>query len=68
MKRGVGYRKCSQCGGFLPWLGWKKFFTSTALPGNGGPLLQPKGQSSVLYKVPDKPESGADQEASRSKE
>ena len=30
--------------------GWKRFFTSTALPGNGGPLRQPRGQTSVFYR------------------
>ena len=46
-------RRCPQCGGLLPWLGWRLFFLSTALdPGNGGPLLQPRGQRSVLYTVP----------------
>ena len=33
-------RKCWNCGGFLPWLGWKYFF-SLAEPGNGGVLLRP---------------------------
>ena len=42
-----------QCGGMLPWLGWKAFWFSTVTsPGNGGPLLQPQGQRSVFYKVP----------------
>ena len=43
-----------QCGGMLPWLGWKAFWFSTFTdPGNGGPLLQPQGQGSrILYKVP----------------
>lgn len=37
----------------LPWLGWKMFLFSTfTSPGNGGPLLQPKGQKSVFYSVP----------------
>jgi hypothetical protein len=52
VKRGRFYKKCVECGGFFPWLGWKMFFTSMAAPGNGGPLLQPRGQNSVLYKVP----------------
>lgn len=52
VKKGKYYKKCVECGGFFPWLGWKTFFTSTASPGNGGPLLQPRGQTSVLYKVP----------------
>lgn len=54
LKSGRFYRKCPECGGFFPWQGWKLFFTSTASPGNGGPLLQPRGQKSVLYKVPPK--------------
>ena len=32
-------------------MGWKYFFFGTADPGNGGPLLQPRGQTSVFYKV-----------------
>jgi hypothetical protein len=28
------------------------FLSSTAAPGNGGPLLPPRGQTSVLYSVP----------------
>lgn len=28
------------------------FLSSTAAPGNGGPLLPPKGQTSVFYTVP----------------
>ena len=54
LKKGKFYRKCNECGGFFPWQGWKLFFTSTASPGNGGPLMQPRGQTSVLYKVPPK--------------
>ena len=35
-------RKCWNCGGFLPWLGWKMFFLSGLVdPGNGGVLLRP---------------------------
>ncbi|KAF5838292.1 hypothetical protein DUNSADRAFT_3088 [Dunaliella salina] len=48
-------RKCPECGGFFPWISWKMFLTSTAAPGNGGPLQQPKGQTSVLYSVPENP-------------
>lgn len=51
-----------ECGGLLPWLGWKQFFFSTATPGNGGPLLQPRGQTSVLYRVPPPPAKGQQQE------
>jgi len=34
-------RKCTNCGGFLPWLGWKAFFLSNFDIGNGGVLLRP---------------------------
>jgi hypothetical protein len=34
-------RKCWNCGGFLPWLGWKMFFLSTLDVGNGGVLQRP---------------------------
>ena len=35
-------RKCWNCGGILPWLGWKMFWFSTFFDiGNGGVLLQP---------------------------
>ena len=64
IKKGKFYRKCVECGGFFPWLGWKQFLTSTAAPGNGGPLLQPRGQTSVLYKVPGR---SADAERGESK-
>lgn len=47
------FRKCTQCGGLLPWLGWRAFWLSNMSPGNGGPLLQPKGQRTVLYRVPE---------------
>lgn len=67
-----------QCGGMLPWLGWKMFlFSSFTAPGNGGPLQQPKGQTSVFYKVPPPPPSppakqsqqeGAETSAVRQKE
>ncbi|PNW84472.1 hypothetical protein CHLRE_03g145567v5 [Chlamydomonas reinhardtii] len=49
-------RKCPQCGGFFPWISWQMFLSSTATPGNGGPLQQPRGQTSVLYSVPDAPD------------
>lgn len=45
-------RKCPECGGFFPWRGWGEFLSATARPGNGGPLLAPRGQTSVFYKVP----------------
>ena len=35
-------RKCWNCGGFIPCLGWKKFFLSSFYDiGNGGPLRRP---------------------------
>lgn len=35
-------RKCWNCGGFLPWLGWRMFFFSTFTDvGNGGVLQRP---------------------------
>ena len=36
----------------LPWISWQQFIFGTATPGNGGPLLQPRGQTSVCYSVP----------------
>lgn len=36
----------------LPWISWRFFLFGTGTPGNGGPLLQPRGQTSVLYRVP----------------
>jgi hypothetical protein len=45
-------RKCAACGGFLPWLGWRRFWLANLDVGNGGFLLQPRGQTGVLYKVP----------------
>ena len=44
-------RKCTSCGGFLPWVSWRYFFTSAATPGNGGALRAPQGQTGVLYDV-----------------
>lgn len=53
VQRGKVLRKCTQCGGMLPWLGWKMFLFSTVRdPGNGGPLNQPRGQKSIFYTVP----------------
>ena len=49
IKRGRYSRKCTSCGGFLPWESWELFFTSEA--GNGGALRQPKGQTSAFYDV-----------------
>ncbi|CAG9466440.1 unnamed protein product [Pedinophyceae sp. YPF-701] len=58
--------KCPECGGFFPWQSWSRFFEANApgQVGNGGPLLQPRGQTSVFYKVPPKPEEGAKREVS----
>jgi hypothetical protein len=43
-------RKCTQCGGFLPWESWGRFFDVSS-PGNGGVLRVPAGQTSVIYDV-----------------
>ena len=48
VQRGGKARKCLQCGGFFPFVSWQQFFSSDI--GNGGPLQQPRGQTSVLYK------------------
>ncbi|KAF8072697.1 hypothetical protein HT031_000357 [Scenedesmus sp. PABB004] len=53
--RGRFQRKCPECGGFFPWVSWQMFLSANARPGNGGPLLQPRGQSSVFYSVPPPP-------------
>lgn len=63
VQRGRYLRKCANCGGMLPWLGWKAFWFSNLNPGNGGPLLQPRGQTSVLYSVPP-PRAAAEKKAS----
>ena len=45
--------KCRECGGFFPWTSAARFFEATTRPGNGGPLLVPRGQSGRLsYRVP----------------
>ncbi|KAL3147611.1 hypothetical protein ABBQ38_014662 [Trebouxia sp. C0009 RCD-2024] len=54
VERGPFLRKCPECGGFFPWQGWKQFLTSTATPGNGGVLRQPRNQDGVIYKIPPK--------------
>lgn len=52
------YKKCRECGGFLPWLGWRAFFTGSFTGiANGSPVLPPKGQTTVLYKVPEVPKT-----------
>ena len=50
VQRGRFQRKCPECGGFFPWQGWKQFLTSTAAPGNGGVLRQPRNQDGVIYR------------------
>ena len=42
-------RKCTSCGGFLPWQSWELFLSSS--PGNGGVVQAPRAQRSVLYDV-----------------
>ena len=49
IQKGRYARKCTSCGGFLPWQSWGQFFTSEA--GNGGVVRVPKGQTSVFYDV-----------------
>ena len=47
-------RKCLNCGGFLPWLGWKYFFFSSFVdPGNGGVLLLPRRKKDPVPIVED---------------
>ena len=36
----------------FPWISWSMFLSANARPGNGGPLMQPRGQTSVFYTVP----------------
>ncbi|KAL4857110.1 hypothetical protein ACK3TF_002784 [Chlorella vulgaris] len=48
----VEFSKRIDCGGMLPWMGWRYFLLGTADPGNGGVLQQPRGQTSVFYSVP----------------
>ena len=50
VERGPFLRKCPECGGFFPWQGWKQFLKSTAAPGNGGVLRQPRNQDGVIYR------------------
>ena len=61
VQRGRYMKKCTACGGMLPWLGWRAFWFSNLRPGNGGPLLQPRGQTSVFYTVPPPREGGGGQ-------
>lgn len=67
VQKGKYLRKCQNCGGLLPWLGWRAFWFSNFSPGNGGPLLQPKGQTSVLYSVPPRA-AGREDDAEKSDE
>lgn len=54
--------KCPECGGMFPWYSWRRFFQSTTRVGDGGPLRQPKGQRSVLYKVEEIEKEKTDEE------
>lgn len=47
VKKGKYWKKCTQCGGMLPWLGWKAFWFSNLRPGNGGPLMRPRPAEEV---------------------
>lgn len=49
IQKGRYMRKCTSCGGFLPWQSWGQFLTSEA--GNGGTVRVPKGQTSIFYDV-----------------
>ena len=49
IQKGRYSRKCTSCGGFLPWQSWELFFTSEA--GNGSRVNAPKGQTSVFDDV-----------------
>ena len=60
--RGKYPKKCPECGGMFPWVSWRMFLSATATPGNGGPLLQPKGQTSVFYAVPPPPPAAQQQQ------
>ena len=53
IRKGKGTRKCTSCGGFLPWESWERFFdvNTTAKIGNGGRVRVPEEQTSVFYDV-----------------
>ena len=53
IKKGEYARKCTSCGGFLPWESWERFLDvgTTAKIGNGGRVRVPEGQTSVFYDV-----------------
>jgi len=53
IKKGEYSRKCTSCGGFLPWESWERFLDvgTTAKIGNGGRVRVPEGQTSVFYDV-----------------
>jgi len=61
IQKGRYSRKCTSCGGFLPWQSWELFFTSDA--GNGSRVRAPKGQTSVFYDVEAARKDGAEQAA-----
>ena len=61
IQKGRYMRKCTSCGGFLPWQSWELFFTSDA--GNGSRVRAPKGQTSVFYDVEAARKDGAEQAA-----
>ena len=61
IQKGRYSRKCTSCGGFLPWQSWELFFTSDA--GNGSRVRAPKGQTSVFYDVEAARRDGAEQAA-----
>ena len=53
IKKGEYARKCTSCGGFLPWESWERFLDvgTTAKIGNGGRVRVPEGQTSIFYDV-----------------
>ncbi len=61
IQKGRYMRKCTSCGGFLPWQSWELFFTSDA--GNGSRVRAPKGQTSVFYDVEAARKDGMEQAA-----
>lgn len=53
IRKGGRSRKCTSCGGFLPWESWERFFdvNTAAKIGNGGRVRVPEEQTSVFYDV-----------------
>ena len=53
IRKGEYSRKCTACGGFLPWESWERFLDvgTAAKIGNGGRVRVPEGQTSVFYDV-----------------